>query len=158
MHELEAQLQESRRVLEMRNAELARLQAQIGARGAPAPVAPAPSNPAAAAPGAAAPSAPPTAPTPPAAAVPPPTAHPAPAVVHTAPAPAPEGPSFFSGLLRYWWIAALLVVAIMARIALSAWRSRQEVNFDDSLGRLATAGADTARRDALSDAGWMSSN
>ena len=37
MHELESQLQESRRLLEMRNAELAKLQAQIGARATPAP-------------------------------------------------------------------------------------------------------------------------
>ncbi|HSY08528.1 MAG TPA: FimV/HubP family polar landmark protein [Steroidobacteraceae bacterium] len=155
MHELEAQLQESRRLLEMRNAELAKLQAQIGAQGA-APRAP--SAPAAAAP-APTPSAPPATPPAPASEVtPPPEAAPppaAPVVVHTAPVATTPGPSLGSTLLRYWWIAALIVVAILARIGLGAWRSRQEVNFDDSLGRLATAGADSMNRDALGDTANM---
>jgi pilus assembly protein FimV len=155
MHELEAQLQESRRLLEMRNAELAKLQAQIGARGAAAPATP--SSPSAAAPN---PSAPPTTPPTPAPeeaqTAPPPAPHPAtPAVAHAAPASSTSGSSLGSTLLRYWWIAALIVVAILARIGLSAYRSRQEVNFDDSLGRLATAGADSMNRDLLSDTANM---
>jgi len=154
MHELEAQLQESRRLLEMRNAELAKLQAQIGSHGAAAPA----EAPPAAAP---TPAAPPT-PAPEAAAPPPPAAAPAPAaeqptpaVVHAAPSPAASGSSLGSTLLRYWWIAALIVAAILARIGLSAYRSRQEVNFDDSLGRLATAGADSMKRDSLGDTANM---
>jgi pilus assembly protein FimV len=43
----------------------------------------------------------------------------------------------------------------LARIGLSAYRSRQEVNFDDSLGRLATAGADTMNRESLGDTANM---
>jgi pilus assembly protein FimV len=162
MHELEAQLQESRRLLEARNADLAKLQAQLGANAGAASAT-------AAAPGAAAtpPSAPPAAATPPpstaapapeatenapSAATAPPAAHPRkPAVAHAAP-PSPPSESFVSSLMRYWWIAALLVVAILARIGVSAWRSRQESNFDDSLGRLASAGADAAvNRDSLGD-------
>ncbi len=46
--------------------------------------------------------------------------------------------------MRYWWIAALLIAAILARMGISAWRSRQDSSFDDSLGRLASAGADAA--------------
>jgi len=162
MHELEAQLQESRRLLEMRNAELAKLQAQIGARGAAAPsstAAPAAAPPAAA-PSAAAP--PPAAPTPtpevaqatpppPEAAAPPQPKH---RPVHAVAQPAPASSSG-SGLLRYWWIAALIVAAILARIGFSAYRSRQETNFDDSLGRLASAGGDTMTRESLGDTANM---
>ena len=155
MHELEAQLQESRRLLEMRNAELAKLQAQIGARGAAAPSAPESTAPTAPAPVAAAPApAPEVAQSaPPPEAAPPPVSHPVtPAVAPPAPA---AGSSLGSTLLRYWWIAALILAAILARIGISAWRSRQEVSFDDSLGRLASAGADSMGRDALSDTANM---
>jgi pilus assembly protein FimV len=159
MHELEAQLQESRRLLEMRNAELAKLQAQIGSRAGATAAAPA--NPPAAAPPPAAPPAAAPTPTPtpaPEAAQTTPPAEAAPAphrpahVAHIAPPPVPSE-SLGSTLLRYWWIAALIVVAILARIGLSAYRSRQDVNFDDSLGRLATA-AD-ANRDSLGDTANM---
>jgi pilus assembly protein FimV len=158
MHELEAQLQESRRLLEMRNAELAKLQAQIGSRGAAAP-APAAAPPAAA-PSAAAPPATPPTPAPEVAqTAPPPEAAPVPKhrPTHAAAHPAAVAPaaSSSSGLLRYWWIAALIVAAILARIGFSAYRSRQETNFDDSLGRLATAGADTMSREALGDTAKM---
>jgi pilus assembly protein FimV len=163
MHELEAQLQESRRLLEARNADLAKLQAQLGSRSSSAPsTSPAP-GPAATAPA----TAPPTASTPPAStatptpetteSAPPAAASPPPPnprrhpVAHTAPTPPPSG-SFFSSLMRYWWIAALLVAAILARMGISAWRSRQDSSFDDSLGRLASAGADAeANRDPLGD-------
>jgi pilus assembly protein FimV len=79
----------------------------------------------------------------------------APAVVHPAPVSTTPGPSLLSRLLRYWWIAALIVVALLARVGLSAWRSRQEVNFDDSLGRLASAGADSMNRGSLGDTANM---
>jgi pilus assembly protein FimV len=163
MHELESQLQESRRLLEMRNAELAKLQAQIGAQTTPAPTAAAPTAPPtapapAATPPAATAPAPAVTETPPAAAEapPPPVAHVAtPPVAEPAPAPATSGQSLTSTLLRYWWVLALIVAAVLARIGLSAWRSRQDTNFDDSLGRLATAGADTLNRDALGDTANM---
>lgn len=156
MHELEAQLQESRRLLEMRNAELAKLQAQIGARGATAaapavaPPAPAPSAPA---PPAAAPTpAPEVAQT-----APPPEAAPRPVhrPAHAQPAPVAPTTSTGSSLLRYWWIAALIIAVILARVGFNAYRSRQDTNFDDSLGRLATAGADTMNRESLGDTAKM---
>jgi pilus assembly protein FimV len=158
MHELEAQLQESRRLLELRNSELAKLQAQIGSRAAPAPAAPA-TPPAAAAPAPVPPpaAAPTPAPAPEAAqTTPPPEAAPVPRrAPHPAAQVAPPAPSGSLGstLLHYWWIAALIVVAILARMGLSAYRSRQEVNFDDSLGRLASAG--DSNRDSLGDTANM---
>jgi pilus assembly protein FimV len=92
----------------------------------------------------------------------------APPPAEAAPPPAPSAPaacqpqhrlpprfSQVRRLLRYWWIAALIVAAILARIGFSAYRSRQEVNFDDSLGRLASAGADTMNRDSLGDTAKM---
>ena len=162
MHELEAQLQESRRLLEARNADLAKLQAQLGSRAGGTSAAPATPGSSATAPS----TAPPTAATPPAStaapapettesappAAAPPAVHPRKSpVAHVAP-PSPPSESFFSSLMRYWWIAALLVAAILARIGVGAWRSRQESSFDDSLGRLASAGADAAvNRDSLGD-------
>jgi pilus assembly protein FimV len=157
MHELEAQLQESRRLLEMRNAELAKLQAQIGARAAPTPSS-APTAAPTPAPSAATPPAPAVtqaAPPPEAAAAPPATQPSTPAIVHATPAASPPGESLFSSLLRYWWIAALIIAAILARIGITAWRSRQEVNFDDSLGRLAAGGSDSLNRDSLGDTANM---
>ena len=58
-------------------------------------------------------------------------------------------------MLRYWWVLAILVAAVLARIGLTAYRSRQASNFDDSLGRLATAGADTMSRESLGDTANM---
>jgi pilus assembly protein FimV len=166
MHELEAQLQESRRLLEARNADLAKLQTQLGARNgaapsttaAPAPSAAPPSTAATPAPGEVTPPA--ATATPPAAtsetaappeaqpAAPKPHRHP---VTHPPVSPAPEGESFLSKLMHYWWIVAIIVAALLARLGISAWRSRQESQFDDSLGRLASAGADSAMRDPLGD-------
>ena len=165
MHELESQLQESRRLLEMRNAELAKLQAQIGARATPAPTQAAPTpapSPQAPAP-TPAPSAAPTpapavteAPPPAAEATAPPVEKPVtPPVVTPAPVSTTTGQSLTSTLLRYWWVLAILVAAVLARMGLTAWRSRQHSNFDDSLGRLASAGADTLNRDALGDTANM---
>jgi pilus assembly protein FimV len=161
VRELEAQLQESRRLLEMRNAELAKLQAQIGARGAATPA----PGPQVAPPSATAPT--PVTP-PPAAAVSeaaPPIEQPtAPPAAQPAPPPAVRPvhvtsnrseQSLFTKLLHFWWIAALIIVLLLARAGLTAWRSRQEVKFDDSLGRLATAGADTVSREALGDTASM---
>jgi pilus assembly protein FimV len=160
VRELEAQLQESRRLLEMRNAELAKLQAQIGSKAA-TPAAPSPQAPPSAA-------APVTTPPPPVSEAAPPAEQPAPPpaaeskpkpVVRPAHVAAPPSestePSFFARLLHFWWIAALVVVLLLGRAALTAWRARQEVKFDDSLGRLATAGADTMTRESLGDTASM---
>jgi len=153
VRELEAQLQESRRLIEMRNAELAQLQAQLAAKQAkPGEETAMEPSPRTAAPPPATPAPAPAAqtPTPPAtqtqaaepvpsteAQAPPPQAKPVrPAV--TAPPVKPEG-SLLDTLKDYWWAVAALLAVIVALLGLRAWRSRQQAQFDDSLGRLASA-------------------
>jgi pilus assembly protein FimV len=163
--ELESQLSESKRLLEMRNAELAQLQSRLESAGkaVPAPV-PAPTPPVAATPPPAAtptpapPEQPPVAQaeppvaTPPAAREPAPSAEPTPAPAaedstraHRPPptpaAPVESGGGIFDTLKDYWWAIALLVVALAGFFGMRAWRSRRQSEFDDSLGRLAVAGA-----------------
>ncbi len=157
--ELETQLNDSKRLLEMRNAELAQLQARLesASKGAPA----AQSTPAPTPPAAAAPPAPPTpeqqapvaqaeapAAAPPPAQEPPPVAEPTPPAAeraHKPPTPAAqvqtEGGGLFDTLKDYWWAIALLAAAVAGLFGLRAWRSRRQSEFDDSLGRLAVAGA-----------------
>jgi pilus assembly protein FimV len=161
--ELEGQLSDSKRLLEMRNAELAQLQSRLeNAKKAPAPE-PAPSPPAAATPPPAAAAPPPDqtaaqaeAPAPAAAQEPAPTAEPTPAPPVAAettrprrptPAPAPaEGGGIFDTLKDFWWAIALVGVALAGFLGLRAWRSRRQSEFDDSLGRLAVAGANAMDR------------
>ncbi len=169
--ELESQLSESKRLLELRNTELAQLQAKIASASRAAPPA-APTPPAAAAPPAAAPTPPPAAAAPPApteqapvaqaeppaaAAAPPPAEEPAPSAEATPappamaeatrahrPTPPPattEGGGIFDTLKDYWWAIAVLAVAVLGFFGLKTWRSRRQSEFDDSLGRLAVAGA-----------------
>jgi pilus assembly protein FimV len=171
--ELEGQLSESKRLLELRNAELARLQSQIEGQGKTAPAAPtpAPAPPVAATPPpAAAPTPAPSTETQPpspseaatASATPPPAQEPAPAAEPAAaptlaeadaaaararrPHPTPATPTDTGGgivdtLKDYWWALALIAVAIAGFFGMRAWRSRRQSEFDDSLGRLAVAGA-----------------
>jgi pilus assembly protein FimV len=163
VHELEGQLAESKRLLEMKDAELARMQAQLAAKQAEKP-APAP---AAAPPPAVAP---PRAEQPPVAQAAPPPAPPAaapeekppvvaeekppaaapPAVVASVPPPArapkavppPEsGGSFLGTVVGYWWVLLIAALAAGAVAAVRILRSRRASQFDDSLGRLAVAGA-----------------
>lgn len=168
--ELEGQLSESKRLLEMRNAELAQLQARLSGAKTPAP----PEAPPATATPPAATTPPPAAATTPAeqppsaqaetpAATPPPAQEPAPSAE---PAPAPtvaaaptpvhkppptaavrnQGGSFLDTLMDYWWAVALLIAALLGLVGLRAWRSRRQSEFDDSLGRLAVAGANSMDR------------
>src|SRR5213082_1169978 len=114
VHDLEGQLAESKRLLELKNADLAHLQAQLAARQAPPPAAPAP---------------PPVAeekPSPPAEAPPPLSAEPAPAPAPT-PAPPAAGGSLVDTLLGYWWAIALLLVALVAFAASRIIRARREI-------------------------------
>jgi pilus assembly protein FimV len=157
--DLEGQLSESKRLLELRNAELARLQSQVEGAGKALP-APSPTPPVAAMP----PPAPveqqppaqaeaPTAATPPPAEEPAPSAEPTPTPTPVAaddttrtrrarPTPVPaESGGIFDTLKDYWWAVALLVVALAGFLGMRAWRSRRQSEFDDSLGRLAVAGA-----------------
>src|SRR5581483_11533881 len=164
--DLEGQLSDSKRLLELRNAELAKLQAQLAGKNAPAPTQPE----AAPAPPAAAPSPPPSAaaPTPPpveqpaakaetpapapVAQEPPPAAEPTPVpakpVVAHKPTPASQsqGGSILDSLKDFWWAIVLVLVALAAFIGMRAWRSRRQSEFDDSLGRLAVACANAMDR------------
>jgi pilus assembly protein FimV len=160
--ELETQLSESKRLLEMRNAELAQLQSRLEGAGKPAPTPTTPTPPVAATPPSAVTPAPAPPEQPPAAqaeapaTTPPPAREPAPSAEPT-PTPAAdatrahrprpaattaeEGGSLFDTLKDYWWAIGLLVVALAGLFGLRAWRSRRQSEFDDSLGRLAVAGA-----------------
>jgi len=162
VRELEGQLAEQKRLLEMKDAELARMQAQLAAKQQPAAAPPTAAEP----PAASAP--PPPAPVeqPPAAqAVPPPAPPPAPApeekapetsaapppppVVAQTPAPKPAAPpsepsgSFVGTLAGYWWVLLIAALAAGAVAVLRILRSRRASQFDASLGRLAVAGADS---------------
>jgi pilus assembly protein FimV len=172
VQDLEGQLSEQKRLLEMRNAELADLQQKLAAKqGAKAPApeptpapapAPAAQPPAEAAAPPATPPAPPVAETPPpapqpeAAATPPPQAAPPataaakPAAKPHRPAPPPAAASESGGILDiltdYWWALAGVVVLILAWLGIKTLRSRRQNDFDASLGRLAAAGAESASR------------
>jgi len=141
--QLEAELAEARRLLEVRNAELATLQGQAapGAPGAGARAAAAAA--AAAAPGAA-PTQPQAAPTPAqpeAAAAPPPAEAAKPAAkpaAEPAKPPAHEGPTFLERVTNYWWvllaaIAALLGMAVVQRVRRD--RGTAEEDLEEVLGR-----------------------
>jgi len=167
VRELEAQLTESRRLLEARNAELAQLQARLSNQPAPAATTPPPAAepapppvaepPAAEATPPAAEATPPAAEQPPAAQETPPAAQeaqPAPPVKRPEPAATEEsGGSIFDTLKEYWWALAALVVVILALFGIKAMRSRKQNDFDDSLSRLqgAAAGAEALSRDSTGD-------
>ncbi|MBS0614512.1 MAG: hypothetical protein JSS24_15170, partial [Proteobacteria bacterium] len=139
--DLEQQLSESRRLLDVRNAELAALQKKLGVS-APAPQ-PAPAEPArpappeaASAPSAAAPSeaAPPT---PSAAPEPVPTPSAAqpekPRPTHVTPAPAPSAGSWLDSVTDNWWLLAVPLVALLGGLGFAAWKRRQasDAEFSD---------------------------
>lgn len=140
VRELEAQLQESRRLIELRNAEVAQLQARLSAKGAQPPATPPPGEETAVEPAPAAETPPATAEAP--TAEPAPVAEPAPsapaaAEQTAAPAPSEEG-SLLDKLKQFWWVIAALLVAILGLVGLRAWRAKKEADFDDNLGRLAS--------------------
>jgi pilus assembly protein FimV len=162
---LQTQLAEEHRLLQLKDTQLAQMQAQLASKQAPqTAAAPAPSaantpapaaNPSAttqaSAPASAAPApvqAPP-APPPVAANIPAPQAKPAPVphVVHHAPAKSAgafkpsSGPSLLDTLASYWWVVALVGLALLGFVASRILRSRRQSAVDDSLGRLAAAGA-----------------
>ncbi|MDB6092171.1 MAG: hypothetical protein JWN85_4955, partial [Gammaproteobacteria bacterium] len=161
VHDLEGQLSESKRLLQMRNAELADMQSKLaGAKAQPPARPPAAPEPQAAPPPAAQPPvaqaeqqvapAPAPAEEPPAqtaesAQTPPPSTPPA--VTHR-PTPASEAQSgsMLDTVMDYWWALALLVVALLGFAGFKFWRSRRQSDFDDSLSRLAVAGANSTER------------
>ena len=139
--QLESQLAESQRLLQLKNSELAQLQSKAATpttQAAPPPPAaataptPAPAPPAAKPPVAETPPPPAAAPTPP----------PAKPPVTAAPAAAPST-SFIDMLIQYWYLPAALVLVLLVLLVLRLVRSRQEDAFDRSLGRLSTPGFDS---------------
>ena len=143
--QLEAQLAESQRLLQLKNSELAQLQAKatMASPAAPTP-APAAATPPAPTPAPAV-AKPPVAETPPpapaAAPTPTPPSPAKPAVV-AAPAAAPST-SFMDLLIQYWYLPAVLIAVLLVLLVLRLVRSRQEDAFDRSLGRLSTPGFDS---------------
>jgi pilus assembly protein FimV len=174
VHDLESQLNDSKRLVEMKNAQLADLQARLAASQgtAKAPPASAPraaEPPAAAAPPPAEEPAPPVAKAePPVSASPPPAEEPPVPVQEAQPTPPPaaatpaptepvkrptpkptpaaQGGGLIDTLMDYWWALALVAIAIAGYFGFKTWRSRRQSEFDDSLSRLAVAGASTAER------------
>ena len=163
--DLEGQLAESKRLLDLKNQDLARLQSELAAKQAaakapppaPTPVpAPTPAPPPAKAPVAQAAPPPPApapapleqpavkeAPPPPVAQAtpPPPVSKPLPKPLPAAkPAAAPaEGGSILDTIIGYWWVLALVALVLAVVAGLRFLRSRRASEFDDSLGRLAVA-------------------
>lgn len=166
--ELESQLNESRRMLELRNTELADLQAKLAASQQAAtqpqttppvetPVAPTPEpevtpQPEATQPEAAAtPTPEPTPSTEPAPAEPTPTPEETPAA-----APA-EGGSILDKVMEYWYVLAGVVVLLLAVLLLKGRGKKKAAEFDDNLGRLAEQGDEDrmSMSGSISDTGRM---
>jgi pilus assembly protein FimV len=156
--DLEAQLAESRRLLELRNAELAQLQERLaaaaGGQPVPAEPTPAPAEPpvtetptAEAAPG----ETPVEATEPPVAAEPsatPGVEEPAPAPVEASRASSQEeSGGILDTILGFWWLIAIVVLLVLGAVGLRAWRARKAAEFDDNIGRLAAAGAESLARE-----------
>jgi len=169
VNELEGQLTDSKRLLELRNTELADLQAKLAASQQPATAQPAPAQapveqptPAPVTPEAAAPTPAPTvapeetAPTQEPAQTP--TEQPA-AAPEATPAATETGtaePSILDTILEYWWALAGVLVLIVALLFMKS-RGKRKTEFDDNLGRLADAGEDrlTQPLGSISDTGRM---
>jgi pilus assembly protein FimV len=131
--ELEGQLADSRRLLDLKSSELAELQRKLGAPAPPAPVAappkaapppapiptPAPSQSAQSQPSTPAPTPPPPA----AEATPAPTPAPAPVVVKKPPPPVESG-SWIDWVSEHWWMPLAVIVALIIGLVLFARRRR----------------------------------
>jgi len=168
--ELEGQLTESKRMLELRNTELADLQAKLAAsqqRPAPTAQTPAAQPPAAEQPVPPVTAAPETttpeaaAPTPEPAQPPaaePPAATTTPEQQPSATATGEEEPSLIAKLLDNWMlIAGALVLLILGVVFAKSRGKRKVAEFDDNLGRLAEQGEDRLAQpmNSLSDTGRM---
>jgi len=166
VQDLKTQLSESHRLLEVQNAELADLRAKLAARQAgaaatsPAQTSLASASSAAAQPPAAPPSAGQASESVSAAAPPPPAAASSASMSSAAPLAAANAPgahkparhpkvlrpavpqtSWLTSLMGLWWVLALGIVAVLGFFGVRAWSARRAAGFDDSLGRLAEAGA-----------------
>jgi pilus assembly protein FimV len=163
---LQSQVADEHRLLQLKDTQLAQLQAQLAGKQAapttasPPPAAtntapPAPSQPTTASvPASSGPPAAqaPTAPPPAAANAPAPRTAPTPVphVAHHAPAKPAGGfkpnssPSLIDTLASYWWVVVLAAVALLGFVASRILRSRRQSALDDSLGRLAAAGGSSS--------------
>jgi pilus assembly protein FimV len=143
VRDLEGQLAESHRLIDIRNSELSALQRKLGVPAtaptpAPAPAAPSPAPAAAPPPAPVAAVPPPVATAPPAptsTAVPPPvestttpvpTPVPAPPVVQKKPVAAPaDSGSWIDWVAANWWVPAAVIIAFILVLVFAAWRRRQ---------------------------------
>ncbi|MFO1469199.1 MAG: FimV/HubP family polar landmark protein [Steroidobacteraceae bacterium] len=152
--DLEQKLTESRRLLDVRDAELAELQKKLAARGqaVPTPVAPPasaatePAGPSAAQPAPAPEPAPSPSAEAPASAAPTPAPEPAPAASAAKPAPVPAaGPSgsWLDMLTDYWWALAGIVVVLLGGLGFAAWKRRQAS--DNEFSGLVDSGLEESR-------------
>jgi pilus assembly protein FimV len=144
--DLEGQLADAHRLLDLKNNELSELQRKLAAQSAPAPApAPAPTQIAAAPKPAVAPTPEPipaeTKPSAPESTAPTPTPLPAPAETTATPAPVPapapkpvvakkppppaESGSLIDWLEQNWWLPAAVIVVLFAGLAFNSWRRRQ---------------------------------
>jgi pilus assembly protein FimV len=166
VRELEGQLTESKRMLELRNTELADLQAKLAASQqqpvpTPAPVEQPLPQPEAVTPTpeAVAPEAVDPTPVPEPVPTEIPAATPAPEQPAQAAAPAEEeGPSIVDTIIENWYlIAGALLLLILGVVFAKSRGKRKVAEFDDNLGRLAEQGEDRLAQpmDSLSDTGRM---
>jgi pilus assembly protein FimV len=132
--DLEAQLAESKRLIDIRNNELAALQRKLGA---PAPAAPAAPPAATAPPVAAVPPPVAAAPPPPAASTPPAATPPvavAPPPAKNKPAPVPpstESGSWMDWVAANWWVLGALLIAVFIGLGAAAMRRRRREQSSD---------------------------
>jgi pilus assembly protein FimV len=166
VQQLQSQLDESQRLLALRNADLAKLQAQLTAAqnaakaGAAAPAAaPTPATPPPAVQPAPAETPPPPAATADQNATPPPApaenaaptaSEPVKHKAHVTTVPLEPSASILDRMLQYWWVLVALVIAAAAFFGLRAWRERRQSSFDDSLDHLRSGGA-SAEHDTTFD-------
>ncbi|MEA3197496.1 MAG: pilus assembly protein FimV [Gammaproteobacteria bacterium] len=147
--DLEGQLAESHRLIDIRNSELSALQRKLGVAPAPASAAPipAPTNPAPSvgatppAPAAAPPVSTVT-PAPPADGTSAPAPAPAPAVLQKKPVVAPAASeSWIDWIAANWWVPAAVIIGLFVVLVFAAWRRRQ-AGTGDLYGMEATDVAD----------------
>jgi pilus assembly protein FimV len=155
VRDLEGELTESKRLLELRNAELADLQKKLGAAAGEPPAAQVPAIsgeplPAETSPTTETAPTDPVVETPAGETTPPVAATTEPAQAEQKPtvkpkkkpaAPAPE-PSLLDTLMGYWWVLAGLVVLLLGFLGFKKFQQRKANDFDDRLGQLAEQNAD----------------
>jgi pilus assembly protein FimV len=138
VNQLEAEVTEQKRLLELRNAELAELQRKLGQQPA-TPATPVEVPKVAQAPAQAVPATPPVA-------AETPVTKPKPARKPAAtPQPEATGGSLIDWLIEHWYLPLLLILAAAgAFLGVRKWRERQSVEFDRSLDRLSGAAFEPA--------------